>query len=226
MPPAWLRSLHHDGSARYVSAPTPRLGQSVRLRLRVAPDAPVEQIYLRTYPDGEQTFTPMEKAERELAAQWWAITLPIREPTVHYRFLVQAEREFWHYSAAGPTRHPPLDNTDFRLLANYHVPDWLPGAVFYQIFPDRFANANPETDPQPNEYVYKGARPRTFPWGTRPDPEQPFPLIFYGGDLPGIEQHLDHLEHLGVNALYLNPIFTAYSNHKYDVADYHHVDPH
>jgi alpha-glucosidase len=50
--------------------------------------------------------------------------------------------------------------------------------------------------------------------------------VFYGGDLTGINQSLDYLQELGVNALYLNPVFTAYSNHKYDVADYENVDPH
>jgi alpha-glucosidase len=202
------------------------MGRPVQIRLRLTPDAPVEKVFLRTFPDGEQAFTPMQKSTSAPAAQWWAVNIPVEEPTVHYRFLIQAAGEIWHYSTAGPTRHTPLDSTDFRLLADYHPPDWLPGAVFYQIFPDRFANADPETDPQPHEYNYKGFGPRTFPWGTRPDPDQPFSLAFYGGDLPGIEQHLDHLENLGVNALYLNPIFTAYSNHKYDVADYDQVDPH
>ena len=49
---------------------------------------------------------------------------------------------------------------------------------------------------------------------------------FYGGDLPGVEQHLDYLTDLGVNALYFNPVFSAYSNHRYDVVDYENVDPH
>jgi glycosidase len=50
-------------------------------------------------------------------------------------------------------------------------------------------------------------------------------MTFYGGDLPGIVQHLDHLERLGVNVIYLNPVFTAYSSHRYDPIDYTHVDP-
>lgn len=226
MNPDWLKSIHHDGSSKYVSELTPRLGETVQLRLRVAPDAPVEQVYLRTFPDGEQAFTPMYKAERDPAAQWWTANLTISEPAAHYRFLVKATDGVWHYTAAGPTRHLPLDHTDFRILADYHVPPWLHGAVFYQIFPDRFANANPETDPQADEYNYKGFRPRTYPWGTRPDPDQPFPIRFYGGDLPGITQNLGYLEQLGINTLYLNPVFTAYSNHKYDVTDYDQVDPH
>jgi glycosidase len=49
---------------------------------------------------------------------------------------------------------------------------------------------------------------------------------FFNGDLPGVEQHLDDLIDLGVNALYLTPIFTSYSNHRYDVVDYENVDPH
>jgi alpha-glucosidase len=120
----------------------------------------------------------------------------------------------------------PLDSTDFRILAEYHAPDWLRSAVFYQIFPDRFANGDASNDPIPEEYEYRGRRPTTYPWGTTPDPDQFFPLVFYGGDLAGIEARLDYLDELGVNALYLNPVFHALSNHKYDVADYDHVDPH
>ncbi|NCF67057.1 MAG: hypothetical protein GWP61_13865 [Chloroflexi bacterium] len=99
-------------------------------------------------------------------------------------------------------------------------------AIFYQIFPDRFANGNPDTDPKADEYEYKGFGPKTFPWSTKPSHDQTFPTIFYGGDLPGINQKLNYLQRLGVNALYLNPIFTARSNHKYDVVDYGQVDPH
>jgi glycosidase len=83
-------------------------------------------------------------------------------------------------------------------------------AIFYQIFPDRFDNGDRRTDPA-----------RVRPWGTRPTRES-----FFGGDLAGIRRRLDTLQELGVTALYLNPIFLAPSNHKYDTADYLQVDPH
>lgn len=222
----WHASIHHNGAAPYVSELYPKLGETVQLRLRVGLDAPVRGVYLRTFPDGEQALAPMRREPDDAAAQWWTAVLPIREPLVHYRFILIAAGGVCFYSAAGPSAHVPLDGTDFRIIADYDAPQWVHTAVFYQIFPDRFANGDPATDPQPGEYDYRGHGPQTYPWGAPPHPDQPPPLVFYGGDLPGVTQRLDYLQDLGVNALYLNPVFTAYSNHKYDVADYEQVDPH
>lgn len=224
--PTWLRSIHHDGSEKYVSTRYPRLGDPVRVRLRLAVDAPVRRVILRIFPDGEQALVAMERVSSDSAAQWWATDLPIEEPITHYRFIIDALDGIWHYTAAGPSATIPLDATDFRILAGYSAPEWLESAVFYQIFPDRFANGDPGNDPQPEEYEYRGQRPRTFPWESPPAADQFFPLTFYGGDLAGIEDRLDYLAGLGINALYLNPVFQAYSNHKYDVADYEQVDTH
>lgn len=91
----------------------------------------------------------------------------------------------------------------------YPPPDWVADAVFYEIFPERFANGNVKNDP-----------PECLPWGDKPDRE-----TFFGGDLQGILDHLDYLEDLGVTALYLTPVFYAGSNHKYDTYDYLRVDP-
>jgi len=89
------------------------------------------------------------------------------------------------------------------------APDWVPDAVFYQIFPDRFFNGDPSNDP-----------PGTELWGNPPTREN-----FFGGDLQGVLEKLDYLQDLGVNAIYLNPIFRARTNHKYDTSDYYEVDP-
>ena len=224
--PVWLKSVHHDGSPRYVSAAIPRLNEQVTLRLRVAHHAPVRRVLLRTFPDGEQALAPMTRRDEELPVVWWEISVLVSQPYFHYRFVLEADDGVWFYTAVGPTAHIPLDATDFCLLADYETPGWLDTAVFYQIFPDRFHNANPDTDPQPEDYEFRGRHPQTYPWGTPPPSDQPFPLVFYGGDLPGITAKLGYLQDLGVSALYLTPIFTAHSNHKYDVADYEHVDPH
>jgi cyclomaltodextrinase / maltogenic alpha-amylase / neopullulanase len=89
-------------------------------------------------------------------------------------------------------------------------PDWVKDAVFYQIFPERFANGDPANDPE-------GVQP----WGGVPTPHN-----FFGGDLQGVIDHLDYLEELGINALYFTPVFEAPTNHKYDTRDYFKVDPH
>src|SRR5512135_1961642 len=215
--PAWLSSIHHDGSEKYVSNPYPALGEVVRISIRIADFAPVKRVLLRTFPDGEQAFAPMAPGPVEPPCRWYTADLLASQPSTHYRFLVEAADGAWWYSAAGPAFYEPLDAADFQVLADHHTPSWLANTVFYQIFPDRFENANPATDPRPEEYEYRGMRPCTYPWGSPPAPGQQPSLVFYGGDLPGITRRLDYIQSLGVNALYLNPVFTAYTNHKYDV---------
>lgn len=224
--PSWLNSIHHDGSEKYVSRLKPSLGETVRLRLRIVDYAPIRRVVLRTFPDGEQMLANMHRSFVSPPVQWWEIDLPISQPVEHYRFIIDSDDGIWHYSAIGHSTYVPLDNTDFRILADYHAPDWTSSAVFYQIFPDRFANGDPATNPSPDEFEFRGHRPQTYPWELPPPDDQMFPLVYYGGDLVGIEQRLDYLDDLGIDAIYLNPVFQAFSNHKYDVADYSQVDPH
>ncbi len=89
------------------------------------------------------------------------------------------------------------------------VPYWVQDAIFYQIFPDRFANGDPSNDPV-----------NLAKWGTPPTLHN-----FMGGDLRGIIQKLDYLLELGINAIYLNPIFLSPSNHRYNTSDYFKIDP-
>ncbi|MBN1179305.1 MAG: maltodextrin glucosidase [Anaerolineae bacterium] len=227
-PFSYLESIHHDGSGRYVrGAGRPlRLGDEVTLRLRAAADAPIERVFLRTCPDGEQHFTEMTPQDG-VACRWWQARLRVDEPVVGYRFLLFAADGVWWVNGGGPQRHNPTDAQDFRLLADFDAPAWVQESVFYQIFPDRFADGDLSSNVCDGEYVYHGQPVRARRWGEPPTPyAQGGTGEFYGGDLAGIEQHLDDLLDLGVNALYLNPIFTAYSNHRYDVIDYDHVDPH
>ena len=213
--PSWLQTIHHDGSEKYVSILYPRIGEQVRIRIRAGKDAPVRRIILRTLPDGEQVFALMQQGEASATANWWQIDLTIEAPITHYRFILECDDGIWWYTATGAVNYDPLDNTDFRILGDYNAPDWLQTAVFYQIFPDRFADGDSSTNPD-----------NALAWEQSPAPDADFPTVFYGGDLDGICQKLPYLQELGINALYLNPIFTAYSNHKYDVADFMQIDPH
>jgi cyclomaltodextrinase len=89
------------------------------------------------------------------------------------------------------------------------VPYWVQDAIFYQIFPDRFANGDVRNDP-----------PNVQPWGS-----EPTLWNFMGGDLRGVIQRFDYLLDLGITAIYFNPIFQATSNHRYNVSDYYRIDP-
>jgi cyclomaltodextrinase / maltogenic alpha-amylase / neopullulanase len=88
------------------------------------------------------------------------------------------------------------------------VPAWVKDAVFYQIFPDRFENGDRSNDP-----------PNKVSWDALPTP-----FTFFGGDLQGIIQRLDHLTELGISAIYLNPIFQSPSTHRYNTSDYYQID--
>ncbi len=89
------------------------------------------------------------------------------------------------------------------------TPDWVKNAVFYQIFPDRFA------------WSPKVEKPSNFePWDSEPTVHG-----FKGGDLMGVVEKLDYLQDLGINAIYFNPIFQSASNHRYHTHDYYQVDP-
>ena len=89
------------------------------------------------------------------------------------------------------------------------TPDWVRDAIFYQIFPDRFAQSR--SVPKPSNLE---------PWGSPPTPNG-----YQGGDLLGVVERLDHLADLGVNAIYFTPIFQSASNHRYHTHDYFRVDP-
>ncbi len=108
--------------------------------------------------------------------------------------------------------------------SQYQIPDWLSGGIMYQIFPDRFYRSGTTKYNVPQDrYLHQR-------WGSQPEwrPNHQGEITnsdYFGGDLEGIIQKLDYLQSLGITCIYLNPIFEAHSNHRYDTADYTKVDP-
>ncbi|MFQ5806625.1 MAG: alpha-amylase family glycosyl hydrolase [Phycisphaerae bacterium] len=110
----------------------------------------------------------------------------------------------------------------------FRAPQWAKEAVWYQILPDRFRNADPDNDPDPVR-PWTSAWFTASPWETRDGQSFYRWFVFfrlYGGDIGGIEEKLPYLKELGVNALYLNPVFQAPTHHKYNTDNYLHVDEH
>jgi cyclomaltodextrinase / maltogenic alpha-amylase / neopullulanase len=126
------------------------------------------------------------------------------------------------------------------VFSQEHFPDWAKGIVWYQIFPERFANGDTKNDPAAEKvFMNQKEIPQnwkvtkwTSNWFAESGWEKRAGGHFnshlyerrYGGDLQGIIDHLDYLKELGIGAIYLNPIFEAVSLHKYDGSTYHHVD--
>lgn len=106
------------------------------------------------------------------------------------------------------------------------APAWYRSAIFYQIFPDRFYNGNDDghiNNPKPDSFLY--ANWYDTPYYVKNPKGDIERWEFAGGNLLGIEKKLDYLKALGISGIYLNPIFEARSNHRYDTGDYHRIDP-
>ena len=118
--------------------------------------------------------------------------------------------------------------------ADFQGPAWARDAVYYYIFPDRFRNGDPRNDPKPgvdrfqDQDVEFHTRWMDRPWkpGSGDGSDAIYNNDFFGGDIAGIIEKLDYIRAVGANTLYITPMFTAASNHKYDTADYTHIDPH
>jgi alpha-glucosidase len=196
----------------------PSLGSRVTVFL-VAPDAAgITEVHVRYPADGEPEYAAAVVDRVVRGATWWRAEVELRNPVVTYRFLVNGPGGARWLNAQGLFGHDVPDHCDFRLTAWSPPPAWAADAVVYEIFPDRFARSASAQVGAPDWSVpcrwddpVIGRGPQT-------------PYQFYGGDLDGIVEHLDHIAGLGANTVYLTPIFPAPSNHRYDAASFG-VDP-
>ena len=222
--------LFSDESASYRRPQQPGNGDSVIIRFQMAAeDAEHTTVFLVH----SQRKRPLHFAEQVGALAMFQIRIPSVTRDYSYYFEIEEEvpaeggavsREVVYYTKMGVVSVPALADS-FVIRPDYHVPDWLQGAVMYQIFTDRFCNGDPSNDVLDREYLYLNNQPvKHVAWDSLPEPSDV--CRFYGGDLQGIWNKLDYLQNLGVQVLYLNPIFVSPSNHKYDSQDYDHVDPH
>ncbi|MEE6259565.1 alpha-amylase family glycosyl hydrolase [Plantactinospora sonchi] len=220
--PAGLLDLpHHDGSARYVPEQAPTLGDTVDVFVRVPVGAPVRRVFVRTTPDGEPHFAAATVDRRAGRDTWWRAEVEVRNPVTNYRFLLDEPGGNRWLTALGVVGHDVPDSTDFRLVAYDPPPAWARDAVVYQIFPDRFARSARSARRALPDWAIPCDWDRTPVVGSGPET----PYQYYGGDLDGIAERLDHLDRLGVNTVYLTPFFPARSNHRYDAASFDRVDP-
>ena len=131
-----------------------------------------------------------------------------------YFFRISVHEQVSYFSRRGLTENAPSWDDAFEVpylgeRDQFDAPSWAEGAIYYQVFPDRFARD--DTVPSARKWSK---------WNAVPSAKS-----YFGGNLSGILAKLDHLTELGVNVLYMTPIFLASSNHKYDTIDYFRVDP-
>ena len=201
-----LDEPHHDGSDFYA-------GDDGAVRIHVPQD--VDSVTLRYVEDGEGRGV----AAKHEGDGWWSARVPLTNPVMNYRFLLSGgDVGYAWLNGAGLVRHEPPDADDFVLTTDPPGPAWHLESVVYEIFPDRFASTGAGGEPP------EWAVPRA--WHDLPNGRSPeTPYEWFGGDLPGVEAHLDHIESLGANVIYLTPIFPAGSTHRYDGTTFDRVDP-
>ena len=226
--PFVLSAVFSDESPLFRIPSEPDPGDSVTVRIRVAKDSASRVILLF---DPLSFGTLMTKARSDVFFDYYEASLICNRQETVYRFLIECvEGVLIAYDKSGArvvdSYTPDFDPAfSFRFFPGFHVPSWSLGAVQYQIFPDRFCNGDPSNDVVDNEYYYTiGHSKHVADWDAPPT-DTDF-RCFYGGDLQGIISKLDYLQDLGVQVLYLNPIFVSPSSHKYDCQDYEHIDPH
>lgn len=205
---------HHDGSPLYLDQETPLLGS--RVGVRVLTPQPARAVWLRSVEDGEPFFTECTSTGQV----WWHGELHVRNPVTHYRFLIEyADTTAW-LNAAGLFERDVADAFDFTVSTHPAAPDWARDSVIYQVFPDRFGRSA-QADRHETPVWARAAAWDDPPIHTGPDT----PLQFYGGDLDGITEHLDHIERVGADTVYLTPVFPGESNHRYNASTFDEVDP-
>ncbi len=191
---------------------------TLRIRLRVKKNE-LKQITLllgdRYQPIENDIPFIMENIAKDELFDYFQVDLHSDTRRLRYTFFIESKQgEAWWYGDkgivkdrqyAGDFQFPYINEADL-----FDVPEWAKEGIVYQIFPERFKNGNKENDPSNVEA-----------WGGKPKYHN-----FFGGDLDGIIDELPYLEELGINVIYLTPIFESPSNHKYDTIDYYKIDPH
>ena len=210
-------AILHISKSQYAFAYNQR---ELRIRLRAAKNDldKAEIIYAIKYEWlTDRKSRQMKKSYSDALYDYYTVTLNVPDSRIGYIFLLQSGEEQYYYSEEGLTVDYNHDKSYYNFFQYPYINEidlhkkvaWCDQAVFYQIFVDRFHMGSSSKD---KRYIDKN-------WG-----ELPKPKGFYGGDLPGITEKLDYLQDLGINSIYLTPIFQSPSNHKYDTIDYEEVD--
>ena len=219
-----LTAIYHRPESEY--AYLYKEGQ-VHIRIRTKKED-IEKILLHYgdpfifLEDSYEDTKEMVKIISDALFDYWQVAVSVDFGRIQYLFeLKDKEGQSVLYGDKGFTDNSPEnlhhEGNGFKLpyiheIDGCQVPEWVSKTVWYQIFPERFANGNAEFTPE-------GA----LAWDAAISPKT---TDFFGGDLQGIIDHLDYLQDLGITGLYLCPIFESPSNHKYNTTDYLEIDRH
>ena len=213
------QALFADGTEFYRCPSEPDPYDRVRLRLRCAREN-LDSVIL-VFNDER---IEMEKLYNDRLFDYYETFVQLGAEQVFYYFEIHCGQMVCYYNNVGLCNSVE-EYYNFTMTPGFHTPDWAKGAIFYQIYVDRFYNGDRSNDVEDDEYIYIGeGTSKVTDWNKYPAAMGV--REFYGGDIAGVMQKLDYLQDLGVEVIYLNPVFVSPSNHKYDIQDYDYIDPH
>ncbi len=213
------KALFTDLSEDYVSPMEPSAYGEATVRFRSAKNN-IDKVFLIHKNEKHLMF----KTESDAYFDYYSHTVQLEDEKLSYYFEVHAGKISCFYDRRGVTKDTN-EYYHFHIIPGFKTPDWAKGAVFYQIYVDRFYNGDPSNDVLTNEYQYIGDKTvKVEDWNKYPAAMGV--REFYGGDLQGVLDKMDYLQDLGVDVIYFNPLFVSPSNHKYDIQDYDYIDPH
>ena len=232
----WSELLHHDATPFLTAARTASVGERVTVRLRAPLAAPITHATLMVVWSGEAQQIEAKPLERH-GWRYFEAELPLHHPTTRYAFSVRSRADSVIVTTRGARRFIAPFRDWFQFVCDRQNPSWLEDRVFYQIFPDRFKDSDPAISVRDGEYALEGMwmdngelryRDRPVVKRTWDDlPQRGLNVVeHFGGDLGGITEELEYIGGVGANAIYLNPVFTSPTNHRYDTVNYLEVDPH
>lgn len=219
------RGVHHDGSQLYVSSQSPNLDDVIILTLRTSLEAVPDRVFLRTVADGEPQFFEAQLVTTTETDNWWQAKLRMHNPFMHYRWLVSGGAFTYSWlNAQGLVNHDIPDINDFFVSSTTGPPAWALREPVYQIFPDRFSRSQDKDQVGVLvQSVPEWAVPRS--WDDHPEGRGPnTPFEYFGGDLWGAAQRLEHIDDLGCGVVYSTPVFPAGSTHRYDADTFDEID--
>ena len=213
------QALFADGTEFYRCPSEPDPYDRVRLRLRCAREN-LDSVILIFNDERIE----MENLYNDRMFDYYETFVQLGTEQVFYYFEIHCGQMVCYYNNVGLCNSVE-EYYNFTMTPGFHTPDWAKGAVFYQIYVDRFYNGDRSNDVEDNEYIYIGeGTSKVTDWNKYPAAMGV--REYYGGDIAGVMQKLDYLQELGVEVIYLNPVFVSPSNHKYDIQDYDYIDPH
>lgn len=215
--------MFSDTTSDYIHPVEPEENAEITISFRMKKGSKCQIHLIQEQGKKELLYNPI-RSRKDKLFDYYQVKTHVGEKEFNYYFSITVNDQNCYYDQRGVVQSPD-ETYSFHIIPGFSTPNWAKGAVMYQIFVERFCNGDLTNDVLSGEYKYIGRLTKQRKNWNEVSKDVGI-HDFYGGDLQGVMDKLDYLKALGVEVIYLNPIFVSPSNHKYDTQDYDYIDPH